>query len=157
MSSCGSDKIHVCRSVFGGEDPEGGGESEECESIRGHGHILRIGEIYPAPCNGKERAGLRDVLFDSKVMSEIVIQMQRQSEYISPSSRMKKNSPKTPTSLGKAADRIPEFSYSRFRDMEVPSMIIVTDPSTPLPHYRWVYCSSRANLERLKNVICSLL
>ncbi|KAH8584551.1 VPS13p like involved in vacuolar sorting [Cryptosporidium sp. chipmunk genotype I] len=158
LFKCNSKKINVCRSVFN-NNQDFKSEILNQNSIKGHGYALNIDDIYPMPCNRKEEAGLKGTLFNDKMMSEIVIQMQRQSECISPSPRAR-NSQKlrlsTPTSSSSSSKR--EFpDYFQVKEAETPSMVIITHPSTPLPHYRWIECSNRSNLEKLKNVICSLI
>ncbi|KAJ1606003.1 VPS13p-like protein [Cryptosporidium canis] len=151
LSKHGSQRIGVCRSVFSCQDRRS--ETLSQSSIKGHGYILSVEEVYPMPCNGREDAELRGALFNDKMMSEIVIQMQRQSECISPSPRAR-SSQRVPSS----GSRDQEFpGCFQVREPETPSMVIITHPSTPLPHYRWIECSNRLSLEKLKNVICSLI
>lgn len=157
LAKCGSRKIDVCRSVFGGRDDlcgDGGVQARSRSSVCGHGYALDIEEIYPMPCNRGEEAGLRGALFNNKMMSEIVIQMQRQSECISPSPRARGAQKPQPSSSSSREEFPDSFQV---RDAETPSMVIITHSSAPLPHYRWIECSSRSSLERLKNVICSLI
>ncbi|KAK9173346.1 Vacuolar protein sorting-associated protein 13 [Cryptosporidium meleagridis] len=165
LSKSNSRKINVCRSVFN-NDEDFKSVILNRNSIKGHGYALNIDDIYPMPCNEKEEAGLKETLFNDKMMSEIVIQMQRQSECISPSPRTRSSQrlrPSTPKSSSSSSSSLsssskPEFpDYFQVRETETPSMVIITHPSTPLPHYRWIECSNRSNLEKLKNVICSLI
>ncbi|OII72881.1 uncharacterized protein cubi_00853 [Cryptosporidium ubiquitum] len=160
LSKSNFKKINVCGSVFSKQDFNS--EILNQNSIKGHGYAFNIEEIYPMPCNKKEEAGLKATLFNDKMMSEIVIQMQRQNECISPSPRARNSQRRLPSSTLSSSSssdlRKQEFpDYFQVKEAETPSMVIITRPSTPLPHYRWIECSNRSNLEKLKNVICSLI
>ncbi|KAH8741542.1 hypothetical protein FG386_003184 [Cryptosporidium ryanae] len=152
------EKIKICNSIFDENS------SNECfKLIKGYGHTLKIEDMYPKPCNKMEVHTFNEMISNKKLMFEIIMQMQNHNE-VAPSQSQStitlSNNDKlllSPRKNGPKNNNCSSSSYNLNRGNEIPSIIIITHPKTPLPHYKWIECNQRCNLDKLKNILCSLI
>ncbi|KAH7649760.1 hypothetical protein FG379_001990 [Cryptosporidium bovis] len=161
VSGSKEEKIKVCDSIFDNSNNKG---CFNTKLIKGYGYVLKVEDIYPKPCNEIEDGMFNEIISNNKLMFEIIMQMQNHCEIAPPSQQQSiitlSNNDKVLLSPRKKKlgnnNSLGSYNLNN-RGSEIPSMIIITHPKTPLPHYKWIECNQRSDLCKLKNILCSLI